>query len=328
MTSSSLVVTFRVNEQSRAVIADALDGVADTVFLTEVAPEARAEVLRNAGAVLARNTARDLRPEELALLRGARLLQFMSAGVDFIPLHGLPPELPVAANGGAYAEPMAEHAVAMALAAAKRLFIEHANLSKGEFNQFTRNRMLAGGICGVLGFGGIGVATARLMRCLGMRIHAVNRRGATDEPVDWIGTPDRIDELLAASDVLVVSIPLTPSTHHLIGARELSLMKSDAILVNLARGEIVDETALYEHLKANPGFTACIDAWWIEPIRHGQFRVDRPFFHLSNVIASPHNSASVAGASEVALRRAVANCRRALIGEKPIHLVGPDDRMT
>jgi phosphoglycerate dehydrogenase-like enzyme len=328
MTPSSLVVTFRVDEQSRAVIADALDGVADTVFLTEVAPEARAEVLRNAGAVLARNTARDLRPEELALLRGARLLQFMSAGVDFIPLRGLPLELPVAANGGAYAEPMAEHAVAMALAAAKRLFTEHANLSKGEFNQFTPNRMLAGGICGVLGFGGIGVATARLMRGLGMRIHAVNRRGATDEPVDWIGTPDRIDELLAASDVLVVSIPLTPSTHNLIGARELSLMKSDAILVNLARGEIVDETALYEHLKANPGFTACIDAWWIEPIRHGQFRVDRPFFHLSNVIASPHNSASVAGASNVALRRAVANCRRALIGEKPNHLVGPDDRMT
>src|SRR5689334_309112 len=234
MTASSLVVTFDVDERKRAVIAAALDGAADAVFLADIAPEARAETLRGADVVLARNTARELRPEELALLRGARLLQFMSAGVDFIPLRDLPPELPVAANGGAYAEPMAEHAAAMALAAAKRLFIEHANLSKGDFNQFTPNRMLAGGIRGVLGFGGIGVATARLMRGLGMRIHAVNRRGAAHEPVDWIGTPDRIDELLSASDVLVVSIPLTPSTHRLIGARELSLMKSDAILINLA----------------------------------------------------------------------------------------------
>ena len=74
---------------------------------------------------------------------------------------------------------MAEHALAMALAAAKRLFIEHANMAQGAFNQFTPNRMLAGGVCGVLGFGGIGIATARLMRALGMRIHAINRRGAS-----------------------------------------------------------------------------------------------------------------------------------------------------
>src|SRR6266702_8154843 len=100
---------------------------------------------------------------------GARLIQFVIGGVDFIPLGELPEGVPVATNGGGYAESMAEHALAMALAAAKRLVLEHENLKRGQFNQFTRNRMLAGRVCGIFGFGGIGAATGRLMHGIGMR---------------------------------------------------------------------------------------------------------------------------------------------------------------
>jgi phosphoglycerate dehydrogenase-like enzyme len=322
-----LVVTFEVNERGRATIAEALGDAADVIYLANVEDSARPDVLGCAGALLARNTANELRPDELPLIRKARLIQFISAGIDFIPVHELPEEVPVATNGGAYAEPMAEHALAMALAAAKRLFVEHQNLLQGQFHQFTSNKMLAGGICGVFGFGGVGMATARIMRCVGMRIHAINRRGATTEPVDWIGTPDRLNELLTASDVLVISAPLTRLTERAIGASELLLMRDDAILVNVARGEIVDEVALYAHLRANPRFTACIDAWWVEPIRHGEFRMSQPFLQLPNVIGSPHNSASLSTSYEVGLRRATANCRRALTGETPLHLLRPDERM-
>ncbi|CAA9218364.1 MAG: D-3-phosphoglycerate dehydrogenase [uncultured Acetobacteraceae bacterium] len=321
-----LVVTFDLDEAGRSAVAAELGGGAEAVYLPRLDGVSRRDALRNATAVLARNTGKELRGDEPALIGGARLVQFMSAGVDFIPLRDLPVAVPVAGNGGAYAEPMAEHAAAMALAAAKRLLPEHAALARGEFNQFKRNRMLAGGICGILGFGGIGVATARLMRCLGMRVHAIRRSVSTDAPVDWLGTPDRLDELLAAADVLVVSLPLTRATRNLIGARELTLMKTDAILVNLARGEILDERALYEHLRATPGFTACLDAWWVEPVRHGEFRMDHPFLELPNVIGSPHNSASVGVWREVALRRAVTNCRRALEGLRPLHLIGDDER--
>ena len=104
-------------------------------------------------------------------------------------------------------------------------------------------------------------------------------------------------------------------------------MKPDAILVNLARGEIIQEGPLFAHLQANPGFFACIDAWWVEPIRHGAFQVDHPFLSLPNVVGSPHNSASVPGMTEAALRRAVANIRRALVGETPLYILGPDERM-
>ena len=323
-----LAVSFEANDAHRKIISEALGKIADIRYLTDLKAAERHDILSRTDVLLARNTAKELRPEELTMLRNTRLVQFLSAGIDYIPLNALPPEIPLAGNGGAYAQQMSEHTAAMALAAAKRLLIEHRNLSHGQFNQFTSNKVLAGKICGFFGFGGYGVATARLMRCLGMRIHAINRRGAADESVDWIARPERLHELMAASDVLVISAPLTRATQGLIGERELSLMKDDAILVNLARGEIIDESALYEHLKAKPQFIACIDAWWIEPVRHGEFRMNRPFLELPNVIGSPHNSASVANAFEVALRHAVANCGRALMGEKPLHLITPEERMS
>ena len=242
----------------------------------------------------------------------------MIAGVDFVPLGELLEGVPVATNGGGYAELMAEHALAMALAAAKRLTLEHENLKRGRFNQFTRNRMLAGGLCGIFGFGGIGAATARLMHGIGMRVRAINRHGRTDERVDWIGTPERLNELLEAADVLLISAPLTRATYGVIGAAELRRMKDDAILVNVARGEIVQERPLYDHLVRHPRFTACIDAWWIEPVRHGEFRIDQPFLDLPNVIASPHNSAQGAGAYGVQVASSI---RKEAVGRRLPRLV-------
>ena len=327
MSKESLLVAYDAKPPQREVIRDALDGAADVVYLTDLPEAARAEALKTAIVLLSANTDKDLLAEERPLIANLRLLQFVTAGVDFISLDDLPATLPIATNGGGYAEPMAEHGTAMALAAAKRLFIEHAALTAGEFNQFTPNKMLAGGICGVLGFGGIGIATARLLTGFGMQVHAINRRGSTEEAVDWIGTPDQLHEMLAVADILVVSLPLTKASLSMLGARELALMKPDAILVNLARGEIIDEAALYAHLTENPGFVACIDAWWVEPIRHGEFRMDHPFLSLPNVIGSPHNSATVSRWRNIALARAVANCRRAFIGEAPLHLIGDDERL-
>jgi phosphoglycerate dehydrogenase-like enzyme len=331
MEAAHLLVTFPVSERTRGVIAEALGDAAPIVYLTDLPAEEHEGALRSAGAVLANDTAAELSAAERQMIGEARLLQFTAAGIDWVPLLELPPRLPVAGNGGASAEPMAEHVLALALGAAKRLFVEHANLRRGEFNQRSPNKMLRGGICGILGLGGVGLATARLMRGIGMTVHGVNRRGrldsSSDEPLDWIAAPDRLDEMLAAADVFVVCLALTRVTEGMIGARELSLMKEDAILVNVARGEIVDEAALYAHLVAHPRFYAAIDAWWTEPVRHHGFSMNFPFLDLPNVIGSPHNSAGGGVWRDVSLRRAVANCRRALLGETPLHLAGDDERM-
>ena len=139
--------------------------------------------------MLSHDTPKELRPDEIPLIRNARLLQFIAAGIDWVPTHNLPWEWPIAANKGGGAEPMSEHIVALALAAAKRLFIEHANLKSGEFNQRSANRMLRGGVCGILGFGNVGVATARLMRAFGIKFtqstaaaRATNRPAGSRRP--------------------------------------------------------------------------------------------------------------------------------------------------
>ncbi|MGH7043987.1 MAG: NAD(P)-dependent oxidoreductase [Acetobacteraceae bacterium] len=327
MPTPVLLVTFPLAPARRALVEATLDQAARTIYLADLADGARGPALRAATVVLAHDTGRELRPGEPALLAHARLIQFISAGVDFIPLSELPPTVPLAANGGAYAEAMAEHGLAMAFAAAKRLLIEHAALGRGAFNQFVPNRMLAGSVCGIFGMGGIGAAMARLARGIGMAVHAINRRGATTEPVEWIATPDRLDTLLAAADVLVIAAPLSHATLGRIGAAELARMKPDAILVNLARGEIVQEDALFAHLRTHPAFTACLDAWWVEPVRHGSFRMDHPFLGLPNVIGSPHNSAQGGNAGTLGLAHAVANVRRALLGQTPLHLITPEERM-
>lgn len=327
MSNRILLVTYAMDAPARAVVEDALAGAAQVVYLSDVEDGQRAGVLSSADVVLARNTKIELREGEHQRLKEAALLQFVTAGVDFIPLGEFPSQLPIAFNGGGYAEPMAEHGLAMALAGAKRLLTEHQNLARGDFNQFVPNRLLAGRVCGILGFGGIGIACARLFRAIGMSVHAINRRGVGDESVDWMGTPADLDDFLTRCDVLILSLPLTRVSKEMIGERELNLMPDDAILVNLARGEIVQEAALYAHLQRHPAFVACIDAWWVEPVRHGEFRMDHDFMSLPNVIASPHNSATTHDWPLVALGRAVENCKRVLEGGTAYHRVGEDERI-
>jgi len=248
-------------------------------------------------------------------------VQLLSAGYDHIDLNEFPHGCKIASNNGAYAGPMAEHILAMVLAVTKKLFINHKKLSEGVFNQRDPNLSIKDSVFGILGYGGIGKATAKLIRPFGSKIYAVNSSGRTDEKVDMIGTLEDLNYVLENSDIIIVALPLTNETKDLIRKKELALMKPHAILINVARGQILNEKDLYEHLKSHPDFYAGIDAWWSEPFSEGEFKVNYPFFDLPNILGSPHNSAVVTGSLLEGLKRAVKNLNVYLRGQKPKHII-------
>jgi phosphoglycerate dehydrogenase-like enzyme len=312
MDKKTVVVTRQVDGAGRRVIESELGDLADIVYLWEAAD--RRAALEGAHVLISMMFPREVAKEEYGLLDNLALLQAVVAGVDFMPLDQLPASTILCANVGAWADPMAEHILGMILALGKNLLPNHLKLARGEFDRNTISKRFRGGVAGILGFGGIGKTTANLLRAMGMRIHAVNSTGQTDAPVDFIGTLDDLEAVLNVSDVVLVSLPLNKRTRHLIGAEQFARMKPDAIFVNAARAEIVQEEALYAHLKAHPDFRAGTDVWWEEPMTHGTFRVGHPFFELKNFLGSPHNSPVVLDMFQEALAQAVKNVRLFLTG--------------
>jgi glycerate dehydrogenase len=323
-----VAVSYPVDDEFIRINAEVLGRDAAVAFLPRLGDGQRRETLRQAEALIGLNLSRELPAGAWQDVPGLRFIQLLSAGADGTDFAAIPEQVTLASNVGAYAEPIAEHVMAMTLALARRLRQRHAALARGEFNQADPLLTLNGAVCAVLGFGGIGRATARLMRPFGARIYAVNSSGRTGEPVDFAGTLADLDQVLAAADVLVVALPLTTATRDLIGARELALMKDTAIMVIVSRAAVVDERALYEHLLGRPASGAGIDAWWHEPGAAGpasSFSTAYPFLGLPNVIGSPHNSGIVPGVLPSAARQAALNVRRYLRGEAVTGVVNRED---
>ena len=259
-----------------------------------------------------------------------RLFQSFAAGVDHLPYGLIPPSVTICGNAGAYDVSIAEHAMALLLAAARNVAAHTEAIRAGRFRQDVMGKSVRGKTLGVVGLGGIGSEAARLARGLGMRVVGVNRRGATDAPADWCGTLADLDRLLAESDFVLLSIPLTKRTAGLIGARELRLMKPDAVLVNIARGKLIEERDLYEHLRAHPAFQAALDVWWTYPQGDG-FPFTRPFHELPNVVMTPHVAWAVPEQARRSLEAALDNVARFLDGRPPRNVVdrteyGPEGR--
>jgi phosphoglycerate dehydrogenase-like enzyme len=322
-----VAVSYPVDDEFSRINTSVLDGRARIVFLHGRPDDQRREVLRQADVLIGWHLREELPAGIWPDSPRLRFVQLLSAGADAVDFSAIPERLTLASNVGAYAAPMAEYVMAVTLALARRLPQRHADLARGEFKMWERVLTLDGAVCCVLGFGGIGRATAHLMRAFGARIHGVNTSGRTGEPVEFIGTLADLGRVLAVADVLVMALPLTNATRGLIGARELGLMKPTAILVNVGRAAIVDERALYEHLRDQPGFCAGIDTWWHEPGPNSGFSTGYPFFDLPNVIGSPHNSGVTDGALQAGAHQAAENVRRFLLGEPVVGVARREDYM-
>jgi phosphoglycerate dehydrogenase-like enzyme len=312
------VITFTPEEKEMQILQSVLNGISEICCLPGLDSAKRAEMLAKADVMLVKSFARaEVEPGEAAGIESAKLVQLIFAGVNSVPFDRLPDGVRVAGNAGAFAGPLAEHVLGMVFCLAKGIIPGHQGLAQGRFDYSVFSRELSGGTCGIIGMGGNGAAIACLMQKVGMRVFGVNRSGTSTIDLDFMGTLADMDKVLGSSDVVVLTVPLTQATINMIGRRELKLMKPDAILVNVARGKVVDQGALYEHLRATPSFGAGIDTWWSEPGEPEGFKLDYPFFDLPNLIGSPHKADHVPDMMQTAIKMAAENVRDFLEG-RPI----------
>jgi glyoxylate reductase len=233
--------------------------------------------------------------------------------------------IPVGNTPGVLTDTTADFAFALLMAAARRVTEAATYVLDGRWQTWGPKLLLgvdvSGATLGIVGFGRIGQAVARRAQGFGMRVLYCDpyiaggaRRGDPDlaQAVD-------LDVLLAESDFVSVHVPLTEETHHLIGENELDAMKSSAVLINTARGPVVDPAALVNALKANRIAAAALDVTEPEPLP-----ADHPLLALPNCIVTPHiASASIATRNKMAVI-AAENLLAGLEGRRLSHCVNPE----
>ncbi len=250
--------------------------------------------------------------EIIAAATQVKWIQTTSAGMDMLM------DIPGVREGqfrlsnasGLHALQVAEHAWALTAALFRGLHVYVRNQLARKWKG-APIQDLYGATAGIVGFGGIGRRYASLARGFDMRILAVDVQ-QTERPdhVEALWGPERLDDLLAASDVVFIACPYTPETERLINARAFQLMKESAFLVNTARGPIVDETALVDALRSAEIAGAGLDVFETEPLP-----VTSPLWEMENVIITTHS----AGVSSYRPQRTVdffcENLRRFMAGE-------------
>jgi phosphoglycerate dehydrogenase-like enzyme len=258
-----------------------------------------------------------------------RLVQSVATGVELIELAALPAGVTVC-NAFGRESAIAEYIVMVMLTWRHRLFEisaefrEHASWRTSWVQGGTPHGEVRGSTLGIVGYGRVGREVARRAAPFGCRILAATRTPRDPEPgVERIFPLAKIDRMLPECDTVALCTALGPETTGLIDARLLSLMRPSAFLINIARGQIVDEDAIYSALRDRTIGGAALDVWWqypdaAEPERRGS---RHPFHELPNVIATPHNSGWTSGMVERRWSEIADNINRFVRGAPVINLV-------
>ncbi len=212
-------------------------------------------------------------------------------------------------SAGLYAEPIAEWVIAMMLMHAKRLRVLVERFERREW-QGVASEEIGGKTLGIIGTGGIGTAIARRARGLGMHVVGMRASGKPSEHVERMYTPNGLHEMLGLSDYVVIATPLTEQTAGLIGEPELRAMQPSAVLLNIARGRIVQTEALVRALEEGWIAAAYLDVTDPEPLPP-----EHPLWGLPNVFITPHTSGHSPLSSRRVLDFFISNLRRWLQGE-------------
>lgn len=246
-------------------------------------------------------------------------IQLLSAGYDALARHGIPDGVTLTNAGDAYAPAVATQAIALLLGVQRQFpaFLVNQQRHRWERGAASRCVIPFGSTVAVLGFGYIGSEIGRLLRAFGAQVIAVTRKGAPHPDADEAAPVAQLHAILPRADAVVIALAASPATRHLIGAKEFAAMKRNAVLVNIARGYVVDSAALAKALRDGTIAGAGIDVTEPEPLP-----ADHELWDAPNLIISPH----MAGASGAVMGERLAkvvgdNVQRRLTGDQLLYLV-------
>jgi phosphoglycerate dehydrogenase-like enzyme len=269
-------------------------------------------------------------PEMGVAARRLKLVQVPGAGLDRIDRSALPPGASLA-NVYGHETGIAEYVIGAMLALTRDFGRLDASLRRGVWeSQFAVGAApppwpeLAGKTLGILGYGRIGQRVARRARAFDMAVWAIRRdvAGSDTRGLAFLGGPDALDDVLRRADYLAITLPLTGATRGLLGEPQLRMMKRTAVLINVARAEIVEEGALYRALAEKTIAGAALDVWYRYPTEAGPtLPAHHPFHELPNVLMTPRVSGWTEGMLEARAKVIAGNIHRTARGEPPVNLI-------
>lgn len=228
----------------------------------------------------------DLTPEILDRCENLKYIPVISAGLELMPFEAIAKRNILVTNArGIHKGPMAEYTLGLVLMFSRRFLQLYQQQLQSDWDRTIRIDELDGQTLGVIGAGSIGTEIAKRAKAFGLHTLGVARTKRPIEAFDEVFDRSGLDELLQRSDFVVVITPQTPGTEGMIGERELRQMKASAVLINIARGAVVDEAALLQALRERTIFGAGLDVFQAEPLPQ-----DHPFWTLDNCIVTPHLS--------------------------------------
>lgn len=232
-----------------------------------------------------------------------RFVQLTSAGLDRVPVDELEARGVAVFNArGVHSVPMAEWVIMQLLQVAKRARVFLRNQDQYRWEKARDLTELAGRNACIIGFGDVGHEVAKRLRAFDMRVIAVTRTPRESPLADECVHVGSLGDVLPTADFVILTVPLTPATHHLIGSAALAQMTSDAILVNVSRGPVIDEAALVRALENGKFAGVALDVFEQEPLDPAS-----PLWDIERVLITPHNSFVSDRTAERLVRLTLAN---------------------
>lgn len=258
---------------------------------------------------------------DFAKFAALRWVHTFSIGLDW-PIFRTVFEAGVTLTNGAgtQSQPIAQYVILMMLYHAKGMANWLANQQEHRWQRFA-SQELTGKTVALYGVGGIGSEVAKICKAMGMEVVGLRRRQEPVPFVDELLPPEKVNELCARADYLVICAPYTAATRGVIGREQFALMKPTAVLINVARGPLVEEGALVGALRDNRIAGAALDVFDQEPLP-----ADHPLWDLPNVVISPHMSPSSPLHIVRGTRLFIENLRRYVVGEALLNrITNPED---